>query len=318
MKKLNTKLLIISYLILLVGCDSQIGIIETEQKLETIQSLKKPVTILEFTSFDDYRNLVESEAEKELFMASRRQELQTAPNARINSPDITQEIPDGFLEYLLDENGTVIIGDYLFKVLYKDGIVYAAKRTSQAANEIQEGKFDNKGVMKFSTEEDVLSLIEAGHTSSPGGLNAGIFCGGGCGSYDLSTPTTAFNPIGNYYYTRVRYVKAGIYFELSYHFYMHWLIPPVQFTTINSPYSNHNAKYVKNCGSTVREDSSNGLSQMMTPQNYPSDPFTPFTFNFKRNLYSSSESLQKIFLQVSFDSIDPSIQVTSQTINCRF
>jgi hypothetical protein len=145
MKKLNTKLLIISYLILLVGCDSQIGIIETEQKLETIQSLKQPVTILEFTSFDDYRNLVESEAEKKLFMASRRQELQTAPNARINSPDITQEIPDGFLEYLLDEKGTVIIGDYLFKVLYKDGIVYAAKRTSQAANEIQEGKFDNKG-----------------------------------------------------------------------------------------------------------------------------------------------------------------------------
>ena len=120
--------------------------------METIQSLKQPAPILEFTSFDDYRNLVESEAETELFMTSRRQELQTTPNARINSPDITQEIPDGFLEYLLDEKGTVIIGDYLFKVLYKDGIVYAAKKGTQAAIEIPLGKYDNKGVMKFSTE----------------------------------------------------------------------------------------------------------------------------------------------------------------------
>ncbi|MBS4071511.1 MAG: hypothetical protein KGZ90_09305 [Algoriphagus sp.] len=318
MKIQSTKLLIVSFLIYLVGCDSQIGIIETEQKVETIQLLKLPETILEFTSFDEYRNLVESELEKEMFMASRRQEVQTRPSGRINNLDITQEIPDGFLEYLLDGNGTVIIGDYLFKVLYQDGFVYAAKKGTQAAIEIPLGKYDNKGVMKFSTEDDVLSLIEAGHTSTPGGINAGIFCGGGCGSYDLSTPTTAFNPTGNYSYSRVRYVKAGIYFELSYHFYMHWLIPPVQFTTLNSPYSNHTAKYVKNCGSTVREDSSNGLSQMMTPQNYPSDPFTPFTFNFKRNIYSSTEGLQKIFLQVSFNSIDPSIQVTSQTINCRF
>ena len=42
------------------------------------------------------------------------------------------------------------------------------------------------------------------------------------------------------------------------------------------------------------------------------------SFDEYRNLYSHSEGLQKIFLQVSFNSIDPSIQVNSQTINCRF
>ena len=167
MKIQSTKLLIVSFLIYLVGCDSQIGIIETEQKVETIQLLKLPETILEFTSFDEYRNLVESELEKGMFMASRRQEVQTRPSGRINNLDITQEIPDGFLEYLLDGNGTVIIGDYLFKVLYQDGFVYAAKKGTQAAIEIPLGKYDNKGVMKFSTEDDVLSLIEAGHTSTP-------------------------------------------------------------------------------------------------------------------------------------------------------
>lgn len=317
MKKLNTKLLIISYLILLVGCDSQIGIIETEQKLETIQSLKQPAPILEFTSFDDYRNLVESEAEKELFMTSRRQELQTTPNARINSPDITQEIPDGFLEYLLDEKGTVIIGDYLFKVLYKDGIVYSAKKGTQAAIEIPLGKYDNKGVMKFSTEEDVLSLIEAGHTSSPGGLNAGIFCGGGCASYDLSTPVVPLPLSGNGYYTRVRYVKAGIYFELSYHFYMNWLIAPLAVTNVNSPFSSHSVQYVRNCDSSTTQHSGNGISQMMSIQSADLNGVSA-VYNFKRDVYTSTQGLKKIFMNVNFQVTDPAINVNSQTLNCRF
>jgi hypothetical protein len=41
-------------------------------------------------------------------------------------------------------------------------------------------------------------------------------------------------------------------------------------------------------------------------------------YNFKRDVYTSTQGLKKIFMNVNFQVTDPAINVNSQTLNCRF
>lgn len=43
-----------------------------------------------------------------------------------------------------------------------------------------------------------------------------------------------------------------------------------------------------------------------------------FVYNFKKTLYSSTQGLKKIKLDVNFQVAAPGINVNSSTINCRF
>lgn len=281
-----------------------------------IQGVNLENSLVVFENFDRFRSIAESDSLKNLLI-EKRSEFGTSfsrPNSRTTEEN---EFPEGFLEYILDPTNSVVIGDYLFQVHFSEELVYAAPVNTGAADQLQEGKVDAKGIMKFSTNDDVLDLIESGYTSSPGGENAAIFCGGGCSSYDLSTSTAPFNPSGNWYYTRVRYVKAGIYFELSYHMYMHWLIAPIALNSQNIPYSTHNIKYERNCKSTIIQAGNNGVSQLMSLQSSDLNGVSA-TYNFKRGIYSSTQGLKKILMNVNFQVIAPGINVNSQTLNCRF
>jgi hypothetical protein len=321
MKNLITKVIYgiaISCTILIgAGCSTELTEdakpTEFEQlELDNLPYISHIGSKLVFDDFESFRSLVENDSLSELFVKSRKEETRStlSISSKINSDE---NFPDGFLEYILNENNLVTIGDYTFQISLPTESVYAILNDSQLENSLILKDYSKKGIMKFSTSDDVLDLIENGYKGSPESPNAGIFCGGGCDSYDLSTPVTPFNPSGNEYYTRVRYVKAGIYFEVSYHVYMKWLLGPINFNTTNSPYSIHTFSYVGNCNSSVRQHEDNGTSQMMAINSSDGN-----VYNFKRTIYRRSEGLKKILLNVNFTVLNPNINVNSRTINCRF
>ncbi len=210
----------------------------------------------------------------------------------------------------------VTIGDFTFRIDMPNKSVFAVTKNSNLENSLIQKDFSVKGIMKFSTDDDVLYLLEEGFSGSPKTENSSIFCGGGCGSYDLETAATPFVPTGNYYYTRVRYVKAGIYFELSYHFYIYWVIAPLILNTQNQPYSTHIAIYQGNCRrSDLTNHEQNNQRLLMSVTSAGLVNFSSF-YNYKKTLWQRSEGLRRISLTVNFDVPVIPINANSRTITC--
>lgn len=284
-----------------------------DENLEKIPFISSDGSILSISNFESFRKLTESDSLKALL--EKHNDLENRRSTNLRTTEEQEDLGD-FLGSILNNENMLSIGDYTFKVLINEEIVYVIGKNSKLDQFLIDGNYSKKGIMRFSTNDDVLNLLENGFTSSPDSKN-GFLCGGGCSSYDLSTPWMPFNPTGNSYSTRVRYVKAGIYFELSYHMYMNWLIgPPIN--NANSPFATHQVRYQKNCDSTIRQDSSNGKPQIMSLHSVEQFGISSGRYNFKRNLYARTEGLKKIFVNVNFTVNSPSINVNSNTINCRF
>lgn len=273
-----------------------------------------------FDSFESFRNMLEDDALMEDF-------YQETSLLRVNSSDkyfrlasFDDDDSIEFFDQLLDQNKMVSIGDYTFRIDLPSESVYVVPFGSPLENSLIQEDYAAKGVMKFSTDDDVLDLLEEGYTSSPQTANSVILCGGGCKSFDLSTPEVLFVPHPSNYSTRVRYVKAGIYFELMYHFYMNLpLGGPGQLTNQNSPFSTHQAIYRGNCRkSNLVNRSDNGIPLMMAPENSTTSisPAAPSFINFKRKLWRRSEGLRIISLTVDFEVASLNIIVKSRTISC--
>lgn len=272
-----------------------------------------------FDSFDSFRNMLEDDALMENF-------YQETSLLRVNSPDkyfrlANYENDDSidFLDQLLDQHKMVSIGDYTFRIDLSSKSVYVVPFGSLLENSLIQEDYAAKGVMKFSTDDDVLDLLEDGYTSSPQTANLAILCGGGCSSFDLSTPTTPFVPTPNTFSTRVRYFKAGIYFELSYHFYMNVALGPLALTNLNSPISTHQAIYRGNCRRSdlvIRSDNGVPILMSLNGQNSNWNTGSPSFLNFKRTLWSRSEGLRIISLNVDFEVVSAGINTSSRTISC--
>lgn len=272
-----------------------------------------------FESFDSFRELLENDELMQDFYeeTAHFRGKQSQDFFRINSAHEDYSVE--FLDQLLDQNKMVSIGDYTFRIDMSNKAVYVVSKGSVLEEALVQEEYQKKGIMKFSTDNDVLDLLEEGYTSSPQIANSAILCGGGCDSFDLSTPSTFFSPSPNNYSTRVRYVKAGIYFELSYHFYMNWAIGPVTINQSNSPTSTHQAIYRGNCRrSDLVTRSDNGVPTLMSFESIGTNlnPFGPSSINFKRSLWRRSEGLRIISLTVNFQVAGLSINANSQSISC--
>lgn len=69
-------------------------------------------SLVAFRDFDLFRNIAEDDSLKTVLIGKRTESRK--PQIAINNRKEEQnEIPEGFLEYILDENNSVIIGDYL-------------------------------------------------------------------------------------------------------------------------------------------------------------------------------------------------------------
>ncbi|KEO74395.1 hypothetical protein [Anditalea andensis] len=112
----------------------------------------------------------------------------------------------------------VQISNYIFRVDLENELVYAVSSHDDGDYaDLFNPENNFSGLMVFSTDDNVLDILESGSGKSISIANLAILCGGRCSSYDFSKGVSLGSD--NYVYSENKYRKAGIYFELSHYIY---------------------------------------------------------------------------------------------------
>jgi hypothetical protein len=120
-----------------------------------------------------------------------------------------------FLSSMLNEDGLIIIGEHYFKINLNSSKVYVLNiEFDEQINDLKEEKTDNKNILVFSTNDDVLYLIDEGSKGTINGRSQ-LFCRESNAngdkddefSYDLGDDLRQDN--------KVVYQSVGIYFSLQ-------------------------------------------------------------------------------------------------------
>ncbi len=274
-----------------------------------------------FSTVEAYESIVESITEKEklvddlisipTFSSINSIKDQTLPNIHLRTEEDYNPY-EGFIGEILNEHEMVQLDQYIFKIdLYNDQTFVIREEDDLVEALIQED-YSNPKIMKFSTSEDVLYLLAEGFTGSPeydDNSRMEIFCGGGCSSYNLGSPNIIWSM--GHFYMRSRYVKAGIYFELSHHIYVTWYISP---PLVTSPLANRYRKYRQNCKSSHSENTKNGFP--MALQGVSGWGVSGLVANHKETVYAKTQGLRNILLTPSYQM--DNIWYNGPVINCRY
>lgn len=124
-------------------------------------------------------------------------------------------VDDDYLASMLSPEGIVQIGEWIYKVDVCNEKVYALPVAEEAyVGELTEKTPSHEKIQVFSTDDEVLDLIEAGETGDPTARIA-LFCGES-GIPD-NIDDKGFVSYGDGYQLdcKVVYQKAGIYFSLQ-------------------------------------------------------------------------------------------------------
>lgn len=186
---------------------------------------------LRFPSTERYINLVESEneatkskiinflAEKDDYISLRKAHLgfkKLANGRTLSAQEVELVESNEFLSSLLNEDGLILIGDHYFKVDLSAERVYVLNaQFENELNDLKDENTSNLNIMVFSTDDDVLDLVEEG---TKGTINGRIelFCGES-GAREDKDDSFVYEPVyGDYRQdNKVVYQKAGIYFSLQ-------------------------------------------------------------------------------------------------------
>ncbi|MCH7398753.1 hypothetical protein MM236_12180 [Belliella sp. DSM 107340] len=162
MKKSNILKFLI-YPIIVIGCNSTLE----EQTLVPIDSTFEMVgQTLKFSSLEDYENYFENSEKVDLpVFQSLKSVFNSNPSkseylGRLSKSGIEnlEEFKDSKILELLDENGFVIIHDYLIQLDFENGEAYVTKDLS-LREKILNRDFNNLDINKFSFEDDVLGIL---------------------------------------------------------------------------------------------------------------------------------------------------------------
>jgi hypothetical protein len=278
-----------------------------------------------FKSIQAYRNLIdnstdETRAELVKFVndvngflsLKERVKLQVA-NGKTKEQEVVAD--DDFLTLLLNQNGVIRLGEYYFKVDFNNEKVLVAREQGDLLNS------QSKAVMSFSTSDDVLTLLDAGYTSSPEENSGGrteFLCGGGCASYNLGIEYPQNSISGNKIVTRSRYVKAGIYFELSHHCYTYFFQKPSVDKGTYTPLTTYSRKFVMNCGRQDRHDSRTNFPMPFSGES--TDVYTPgdVLWDWKQIIHAGTEGLRKIYLDTKYTVAGYNPNLSGDLLNCRY
>ena len=175
--------------------ESFLGEENEDKKVELINRIKEA----SFTSW------------QENFLAS---EERLAPNGRTEAEDIL--IEDEYISSLMNEDGVLQIGQYLFKINVNQELVFALNEFDKDHYQDLVAENDkNKKIMVFTTSDDVLPMLAEGSTGTvENAREAGLTCKQ---SQAKAKHTDDFIYYGDGSYRMdcvVRYVKLGVYFKL--------------------------------------------------------------------------------------------------------
>lgn len=181
-----------------------------------------------FASTEDFESFLgEENMEKKNLLLNRVQEApftswrkyfleneQTlAPNGRTDADD--ELLEDEYLASLMNEDGILQIGKYLFKIDINQALVFAlAEENKSSYQDLVAANGGNEDIMIFSTTDEVLTSLEEGSTGTiENGRIQGLFC--------KESKADSRNDPENVYYgddyrmvCAVDYFAAGVYFKL--------------------------------------------------------------------------------------------------------
>jgi hypothetical protein len=176
--------------------ESFLGEENEDKKVELINRIKE----VSFTSW------------QENFLAS---EEQLAPNGRTEAEDIL--IEDEYISSLMNEDGVLQIGQYLFKINVNQELVFALNESDKNHyDELVAENDKNEKIMVFTTSDDVLPMLAEGSTGTvENAREAGLTCKQSQ-ARAASRGDDVYYGAGNDYRLNcvTRYVKLGVYFKL--------------------------------------------------------------------------------------------------------
>ena len=181
-------------------------IIQNDEKLN-ISSDKK---MLIFKTVEDYERIVNNPSEEILTDFSSK--VSKMDHTTILEKSSSNELNDEFLSKILNKDYVVQIGEYLYKVNKPAEKVFVlpASCLSEYNDLVTENKL-NKNLLEFTTDQDVIALVESGKSKS-------LFCKeDGVGGEDKETSTCCIDNLCDDSFKGVaHYNKFGIYFSLHF------------------------------------------------------------------------------------------------------
>jgi hypothetical protein len=277
--------------------------------------------ILVFNSIDEYRFIAENQKQQEEFIHNLRMLSGYNSSPTSNFKSFGNEFfsdKDDFLENILNSDGMVQIGDFIFRIDLEDELVYVILNNVTKETILNPEK-NLKGLMIFSTNDNVLDLIESGSKGTVNMKNSAIFCGGGCNAYRNLTRTIDLGNT-NEVQSESNYIKAGIYFELSHYLYSYYMSTPSGLDPNNgnsppAPLTSYNARYTPNCRNSDEIIKNQVNLEMEYKSKEPGGFFVgSFTYKFKDSLYKSTRGLKKISFSPSYST--RGVNFSGSPINC--
>lgn len=164
---------IIIGLMVIAGCQKQ----NSSPQNETSKPYEFVNGIVKFNSFNSYRALLESEKQKESFLSDVLKEtaytsfaeshanfLPSNSAARVPDPneDVEDILSSPMLSGMVNDDGIVQIGNYLFKLDYDSSKVYVINIANQGNSyqKLLTKTGTGVDVFVFSTDDDILDILE--------------------------------------------------------------------------------------------------------------------------------------------------------------
>ena len=330
---MKTKIKTLSYVLgiflifLIGGCQYGVnGDLDLEESGEIASKLgsidqKFDGDILVFKSIDEYRFIAENQEQQEEFIhnlrVQRNYDSSVSTGFKISGNEFFSDNYD-FLENILNSDGIVQIGDYVYRIDLDNELVYVMSNVASKET-ILNPERNLKGLMIFSINDNVLDLIESGSKGTVNTENSAIFCGGGCDAYKNLTRTIDLGNT-NEVQSEVNYIKAGIYFELSHYIYSYYASTPSGLDVNNgntppAPLTSYSARYRPNCKNSD-EVVLNVVNIEMKYKSREAGGFFvgSFRYKFKDSLYKSTRGLRKISFTPTYST--RGVNFSGATINC--
>ena len=256
--------------------------------------------LLVFKTTEDYRNVVDNSSPEQMvkfmsevkamtnFTSYDKQYFSKNPSLLSDSTLINSD----FLKTILNKDAAVQIGNYIYKIDIANEKVFALHASHEDQYvDVVNGNTSNSNVQSFSTNDNVLDLIEeSGQKKTESTM---LFCKeDGIGSY---AETTNYIYVDNDGEIRLKgdlaYRRFGIYFHLFAEGFIVDRLTNIM-TSINMKIEvDYNSWYYHvRCGKTV-------------------GPYTPGPFSgaghYKYDSYEGSSSLNKVFVRTRYTATVP-------------
>lgn len=250
------------------------------------------------------------------------QEKSSVNSRKLSAQELQVVETNEFLASLLNENGLITIGEYTFKVNLGSEKVYALNNEFiHQLEDLKNENVENNNILEFSTDDDVLSIIESGDFEKPnanGRVSILCFREGGANRKDdkfehkelvfrtssPAPPTLVMNSDMKHVYQ-----KAGIYFSLMLELKYMWKFDDCSTITC---YKQMTTDITANVTYRYRQKCKKNDTGYQSVTYYEKDDN-----KLNRRLWESASALQLFYLDTKFTwahkDYDPNLPIPSKS-----